>query len=149
MRPDCKHIIRRSVILGVLAALTLSALALASSTSYYNGTTSQKFGHGRAVINVWVSHGKVTGVDVPGVFPNCQGTYQPFNFTQPHALSFVISHNKFSGRVEVRVETLKKILQINGQFKGHKLSGTLTGTYGTCKTGKVTYKATASSSPSL
>jgi hypothetical protein len=149
MGPDRKQIIRRSVILGVLVALTLSALALASSTSYYNGTTSQKFGRGPSVINLIVSHAKVTGVDVAGVFPNCQNTYQPFNFTQPHALSFAIAHSKFSGRVEVRVETLKKILQINGRFKGHKVSGTLTGTYGTCTTGKVTYKASASSGPSL
>jgi hypothetical protein len=149
MGPGHKHIIRRSTILGVLGALTMCAVALASSTSYYNGTTNQKLGHHPVVINLYVSHHKVTGVNVAAIFPNCQNTYQPFNFSQPHALGFAINRSRFTGQVVVRVETVKKILQISGRFKGHQLSGTLTASLGVCSSGKVTYKAQTASGPSL
>jgi hypothetical protein len=149
MGPGHKYIIRRGAILGVLGALTLSALALASSNSYYNGTTNQKLGRHPVVINLYVSHDKVTGANVAAVFANCQHTYQPFNFSQPHAMDIAIAHSRFSGQVEVRVETVKKILKISGRFKGHQVSGTLTATLGVCTSGTVTYKATAASGPSL
>jgi hypothetical protein len=150
MRSSHGQVIRRGLIFAILGALILATVALAARTTYYDGTTSQKLGGRRTVINLSVSHNKLTNVDLPAVFPDCQNTYQPFNtFGTRSFHGFAMHHGKFSGSVTFRVETLKKTLKITGRLKGRQVSGTLSVTYGSCKTGRVTYKAKKAGGPSL
>ena len=125
---------RRTLLLGAVLAIALTAAASAASAGLYTGKTSQKL-----AISVKVSGGKVTKVDYVAKYGSCG------EFDGADKVKIAVKGNKFSATVHPNSETVDKL---SGKFKGTSVSGSLNSvvTTGgihpqTCKSGKVTFTA--------